>query len=106
VAAHREPGRSGQTAGRADPARPSLFDLDLTVRRGETFGFFGPNGAGKTTIRLLMDLIRADRGTATLLGMDSRRDSVVVKQRVGYLPGELVSFPGVMQGDCEHLRWL
>ena len=76
-----------------------VFDLDLTVRRGETFGFIGPNGAGKTTtIRLLMDLIRPDRGTATLLGMDSRRDSLAVKRRVGYLPGELVLFPGVTAG--------
>src|SRR5665647_2604176 len=48
-----------------------VFDLDLTIRRGETFGFVGPNGAGKTTtIRLLMDLIRPDRGTATTLGRD------------------------------------
>ena len=73
-----------------------LFDLDLTVARGETFGFIGPNGAGKTTtIRLLMDLIHPDRGTATLLGMDARRDSLAIKRRVGYLPGELVQFPGV-----------
>jgi ABC-2 type transport system ATP-binding protein len=76
-----------------------VFDLDLTVRRGETFGFVGPNGAGKTTtIRLLMDLIRPNRGTATLLDLDSRRDSVAVKRRVGYLPGELVAFPGVTAG--------
>jgi ABC-2 type transport system ATP-binding protein len=73
-----------------------VFDLDLSVRPGEVFGFIGPNGAGKTTtIRLLMDLIHPDKGTATLLGLDSRRDSVAVKRRVGYLPGELVSFPGV-----------
>src|SRR5213078_136181 len=50
-----------------------VFDLDLGVRQGETFGFIGPNGAGKTTtIRLLMDLIRPDRGSATVLGLDSR----------------------------------
>src|SRR5512144_228735 len=76
-----------------------VFDVNLTVRRGETFGFIGPNGAGKTTtIRLLMDLIRPDRGTATLLGMDSRRDSLEIKRRVGFLPGELVQFPGVTAG--------
>jgi ABC-2 type transport system ATP-binding protein len=69
------------------------------VRPGETFGFIGPNGAGKTTtIRLLMDLIRPDHGTATLLGMDARRDSLAIKRRVGYLPGELVQFPGVTAG--------
>ncbi len=42
-----------------------IFDLDLAIDRGETFGFIGPNGAGKTTtIRLLMDLIRPTRGRA------------------------------------------
>jgi ABC-2 type transport system ATP-binding protein len=76
-----------------------VFDLDLTVQQGETFGFIGPNGAGKTTtIRLLMDLIRPDGGRATLLGMDARRDSLAVKRKVGYLPGELVRFPGVTAG--------
>ena len=76
-----------------------MLDLDLSVRRGEVFGFVGPNGAGKTTtIRLLMDLIRADRGTATLLGMDSHRDGLALKSRIGYLPGELAQFPGVTAG--------
>ena len=73
-----------------------VFDLDLEVRRGEVFGFIGPNGAGKTTtIRLLMDLVRADRGTVGVLGLDAHRDSLAVKRRVGYLPGELAQFPGV-----------
>ncbi len=76
-----------------------VFDLDLEVRRGEVFGFIGPNGAGKTTtIRLLMDLIRPDRGTAEVLGLDSRHDSIRIKKRVGYLPGELPRFPGVTAG--------
>jgi ABC-2 type transport system ATP-binding protein len=76
-----------------------VFDLDLTVPRGETFGFIGSNGAGKTTtIRLLMDLIRPNRGTANLLGLHARRDSLAIKRRVGYLPGELVQFPGVSAG--------
>jgi ABC-2 type transport system ATP-binding protein len=73
-----------------------LFDLDLEVRRGEVFGFVGENGAGKTTtIRLLMDLIRPDRGTATVLGLDARRDSLALKRRIGYLPGELPRYPGM-----------
>jgi ABC-2 type transport system ATP-binding protein len=76
-----------------------VFDLDLSVRPGEVFGFIGPNGAGKTTtIRLLMDLIRPDRGNVAVLGLDSQRDSLAVKRRIGYLPGELVSFPGVTAG--------
>jgi ABC-2 type transport system ATP-binding protein len=76
-----------------------LFDLDMDVRTGEVFGFVGPNGAGKsTTIRLLMDLIRPDRGSATVLGLDARRDSLALKRRIGYLPGELPRFPGVTAG--------
>ncbi|HET7421634.1 MAG TPA: ABC transporter ATP-binding protein [Candidatus Dormibacteraeota bacterium] len=73
-----------------------VFDLDLEVRRGEVFGFIGPNGAGKTTtIRLLMDLVRPDRGSIRVLGLDAHRDSLAIKRRVGYLPGELAQFPGV-----------
>ena len=76
-----------------------VFDLDLDVVRGEVFGFIGPNGAGKTTtIRLLMDLIRPDRGAAEVLGLDSRADSLAIKRTVGYLPGELPRFPGVTAG--------
>jgi ABC-2 type transport system ATP-binding protein len=77
-----------------------VFDLDLEVARGEVVGFVGPNGAGKTTtIRLVMDLIRPDRGAARVLGLDSRRDSLAIKRRVGYLPGELPQFPGVRAGQ-------
>jgi ABC-2 type transport system ATP-binding protein len=76
-----------------------VFGLDLEIGRGEIFGFVGPNGAGKTTtIRLLMDMVRPDRGTATILGHDSRRESLAIKHRVGYLPGELPQFPGVSAG--------
>jgi ABC-2 type transport system ATP-binding protein len=66
-----------------------IKDVNLDVREGEVFGFLGPNGAGKTTtIRILLDLIRASRGRATVLGLDSRKDSLAVRGRVGYLPGE------------------
>jgi ABC-type multidrug transport system ATPase subunit len=51
----------------------------LEVRTGEVFGFLGPNGAGKTTtMRLLLDLIRPDRGTVSVLGLDPRADGVVL----------------------------
>lgn len=65
-------------------------DLSLEVRQGEIFGFLGPNGAGKsTTISTVLDFIRPTRGSATVLGMDSRKDSVAIHRLVGYLPGEL-----------------
>ena len=64
--------------------------LDLRVERGEVFGYLGPNGAGKTTtIRLLLDLIRPTSGRATIVGLDAHRDSLEVRRRTGYLPGEL-----------------
>jgi ABC-2 type transport system ATP-binding protein len=76
-----------------------VFDLDLEIAKGEILGLVGPNGAGKTTtIRMLMDLVRPDRGSATILGLDSRRDSLAVKRRVGYLPGELPQYPNVTAG--------
>lgn len=68
----------------------ALRGVDLTVHHGEIFGFLGPNGAGKTTtIRCLMDLIRPDRGTLRVLGLDPQADPVAVQARTGYLPGEL-----------------
>lgn len=67
-----------------------LKDLNLTIEEGEIFGFIGPNGAGKsTTIRLLLDFIRPTSGSATILGLDSFRDSVKIHETIGYLPGEI-----------------
>jgi ABC-type multidrug transport system ATPase subunit len=75
-----------------------LFDLDLEVPPGQVFGFLGPNGAGKTTtIRCLMGMIRPTSGSAFIFGIDCLRDSVEVKRKVGYLPGELPQF-GSLRG--------
>src|SRR5438128_10591931 len=72
-----------------------IFDLDLTVNEGEVFGYLGPNGAGKTTtIKLLMGLIHATKGRATILGLDAGRDAVPLKHKIGYVPGELPQFGG------------
>ncbi len=65
-------------------------DLDLEVERGEVFGYLGPNGAGKTTtIRTLLDFIRPTKGKATIFGLDAHKDSVKIRRRIGYVPGEL-----------------
>lgn len=78
--------------------------LFLEVQAGEVFGFLGPNGAGKTTtIRILMDLIRPSRGRANILGMDSHRYSLEIRQQVGYLPDEL-ALDEHLTGD-EFLRY-
>ncbi len=67
-----------------------VVDVDLVVDTGEVFGFLGPNGAGKTTtIRTLLDLIRPTSGRAEILGLDSVKDSMAIRRRVGYLPGDL-----------------
>lgn len=68
----------------------ALRGVNLQVRKGEISGFLGPNGAGKTTtIRCLLDLIRPQAGSVRVLGLDPQADSVGVRRRVGYLPGEL-----------------
>ena len=73
-----------------------LFDLGLEVETGDIFGFLGPNGAGKTTtIRLLMGMIRPTAGSASIFGLDCRRQAAAVKRKVGYLPGELAQFGGL-----------
>src|SRR5215211_1233931 len=64
----------------------ALQNLDLQVPRNSIGGFLGPNGAGKsTTIKLLLGLTRPTKGRAEVFGMDSVRDSVAIRQRVGYL---------------------
>ena len=66
-----------------------IEDVDLEVGEGEVFGFLGPNGAGKTTtIRTLLGFMRPTGGRAEIFGLDTRRESVEVRARVGNLPGE------------------
>ena len=73
-----------------------LFDLDLEVAAQQIFGFLGPNGAGKTTtIRMVMGMIRPTSGSAHVFGIDCMRDSVEVKRKVGYLPGDMPQFGGM-----------
>jgi ABC-2 type transport system ATP-binding protein len=66
-----------------------IEDVTLAVEPGEVFGFLGPNGAGKTTtIRTLLDLLHPTSGSARIFGLDSRRDSVAIRARLGNLPGD------------------
>lgn len=82
-----------KTYGGGTPVR-AVRGISFEVERGEIFGFLGPNGAGKTTtIRSMLDLIRPTAGTIAIFGLDSRRESVQIHRRIGYLPGD-VRFPG------------
>jgi ABC-2 type transport system ATP-binding protein len=72
-------------AGRGQPAKVAVRDLDLCVHRGEVFGFLGPNGAGKTTtMNVLLGFVNATRGDAWILGANVREP--IARQRIGYLP--------------------
>jgi ABC-2 type transport system ATP-binding protein len=78
----------------------ALVDLDLTVGQGEVFGFLGPNGAGKTTtIRALLDYITPTAGSASVLGMDAAADSVQLRHRLGYMPGEYSMYQKLTGGQ-------
>ncbi len=74
----------------------ALDRLDLTVERGEVFGYLGPNGAGKTTtIRLLLGLLRPSAGRAELNGVDAWRDPVAAHRQVAYVAAEPHLWPGL-----------
>jgi ABC-2 type transport system ATP-binding protein len=78
----------------------ALDGLDLTVTQGEVHGFLGPNGAGKsTTIRILLGLMRADSGTARVLGGDAWRDTSSLHRRLAYVPGDVSLWPNLSGGE-------
>ncbi len=79
--------------------------ISFDIEKGESFGFLGPNGAGKTTtIRCMMDFLRPTKGSITITGLDSRRDSATLKKKIGYLPGN-VKLYGKWTG-WDHIRFV
>jgi ABC-2 type transport system ATP-binding protein len=65
----------------------AVDNLDLTVNAGEIFGFLGPNGAGKTTtIKLIVGLLRPDRGEILVNGIDNQREPLRCKAILTYVP--------------------
>jgi ABC-2 type transport system ATP-binding protein len=76
----------------------ALDGIDLTVRRGQVFGFLGPNGAGKTTtIRILATLTRPDGGTARVLGLDLMTETDTIRARVA-VTGQFASLDEDLTG--------
>ncbi|MCC5954106.1 MAG: ABC transporter ATP-binding protein [Acidimicrobiia bacterium] len=79
----------------------ALDGVDLTVGRGEVHGFLGPNGAGKSTlIRVLLGLLRADTGQASVLGGDPWTDAVALHRRLAYVPGDVELWPTLTGGEA------
>lgn len=83
----------------------ALDGVDLEVHAGEVFGFLGPNGAGKSTaIRVLLDLLRPTAGRAEVFGTTPEAGGAALRDRIGYLPGELAMAGRVDAGT--HLEYL
>lgn len=68
----------------------AVDEISFEVKKGEIFGFLGPNGAGKTTtIRCMMDFLRPDEGSISILGKDAQNDSTELKRDIGFLSGDV-----------------
>lgn len=77
-----------------------IIELNLSVEKGECFGFIGPNGAGKsTTIRTLLGLISPTAGSVRIFGKDIAKEKEAILQDIGYLPSEAVFYPGMKVKD-------
>lgn len=78
----------------------ALKQIDFSVQQGEVFGFIGPNGAGKSvTIRVLLGLIKASSGKATIFGQDVWHDAVAIHKRLAYVPGDVHLWPNLTGGE-------
>ena len=75
-------------------------DVSFSVKKSEIFGFLGPNGAGKTTtMRAIMDYLRIQEGTITIFGLDHHRDALMIRERIGYVPGDLALYENFTGGE-------
>ena len=78
----------------------ALDGLDLEVATGEIHGFLGPNGAGKTTtIRILLGLLKSDKGSVSLLGADPWTQATELHRRLAYVPGDVSLWPNLTGGE-------
>lgn len=75
-----------------------IFDINLTIKKGEMVGFVGTNGSGKTTtIRSIMGFIKPTSGNAFVLGKESWKNASENAKHIGYVPGE-IGFPDLLTG--------
>jgi ABC-2 type transport system ATP-binding protein len=72
----------------------AVHDFSLTVQPGRCYGLFGRNGAGKTTtMKCLLNLLRPQRGSVRVFGLDPAKQEVEVKQRLAYVPDQVAFYP-------------
>lgn len=77
--------------GKRFGAKDALSRIDLDIPEGQMWGLLGPNGAGKTTLfRILMGILKATSGSATIAGLDVFEERIAVKRVLGFLPDEPV----------------
>ncbi|MCL2080606.1 MAG: ABC transporter ATP-binding protein [Oscillospiraceae bacterium] len=78
----------------------ALKDVNLSVQPGEVYGFIGPNGAGKTTtIRVLLGILKATKGSASIFGRDVWKDAVEIHKNVAYVPGDVNLWSNLTGGE-------
>lgn len=78
----------------------ALRNVTFQVNRGEVFGFIGPNGAGKTTtIRVILGIIKASAGKATMFDQDVWQNRVAIHRRLAYVPGDVYLWPNLTGGE-------
>jgi len=78
----------------------ALDNINLTVNKGEVFGYIGPNGAGKTTtIRVLLGILKATSGGAKVFGLDAWNDAVEIHKKIAYVPGDVNLWPNLTGGE-------
>ncbi len=71
----------------------AVDDASFSVKKGEIFGFLGPNGAGKTTaIRSILGYLTIKSGTIKINGLDYQKDSLQIRQNIGYIPGDVTLY--------------
>ena len=78
----------------------ALDGVNLEVNEGEVYGFIGPNGAGKTTtIRVLLGILKATGGNATIFGKDTWENAVEIHKKIAYVPGDVNLWSNLTGGE-------